>query len=64
MDFNELSKIRLKESIFANVIILGVGVKEFKEVFDRKIIRSILKDFFKKDTKNLEAFDIGYNLIS
>ena len=64
MDFNELSKARLNDSIYANVIILGVGVKEYKEVFDKKIIIQILKEFFERDNNNIEAFDIGYNLIS
>ncbi|MHA1490379.1 MAG: 2-oxoacid:acceptor oxidoreductase family protein [Promethearchaeota archaeon] len=63
LDFNELSDIRLGNSIFANSIVLGAGVKEFKEIFDKNLMISILKDFLGDSQKNLEAFGIGYNLI-
>jgi Pyruvate/2-oxoacid:ferredoxin oxidoreductase gamma subunit len=64
MDFNELSKIKLNNSIYANIIILGVGVKEFREILNKDLMIKILGDFFKGDNKNFEAFELGYNLIS
>ena len=63
MDFNRLSKIKLNNSIYANIIILGVAVKEFKEILNKDIIIKVLGDYFKGDHKNIEAFEVGYNLI-
>ena len=64
MDFNELSKIKLNNSIYANIIILGVGAKEFKEILNKDAMIKVLEDFLKGDSKNIEAFEIGYNLIN
>jgi indolepyruvate ferredoxin oxidoreductase beta subunit len=64
MNFNELSKIKLNNSIYANIIILGVGVKEFREILNKDLMIKILRDYFKGDNKNIEAFELGYNLIS
>jgi indolepyruvate ferredoxin oxidoreductase beta subunit len=64
MDFNELSKIRLNNSIYANIIILGVGVKEFREILNKDLMIKVLEEFFKGDNKNIEAFELGYNLIN
>ena len=61
-DFNELSKLKLNNSIFANIIVLGVGVKEYSEIFDKGILKKLLSDFFEGDKKNIEAFELGYNL--
>ena len=63
MDFNALSKLKLNNPIYANIIILGVGVKEFREILNKDLMTQVLEDFFKEDKKNLEAFEIGYNLI-
>lgn len=63
MNFNELSTLKFNNPIYANSIILGVGVKEFKEIFDSKIIIDLLKKNFKNSKKNIEAFELGYNLI-
>ena len=63
MDFNELSKIKLNNSIYANIIILGVGVKEFREILNKELMIQVLEEYFKGDKKNLEAFEIGYNLV-
>jgi len=64
MDFNELSKIRLNNSIYANIIILGVGVKEFREILNKDLMIKVLEEIFKGDNKNIEAFELGYNLIN
>ncbi|MHA1292395.1 MAG: 2-oxoacid:acceptor oxidoreductase family protein [Promethearchaeota archaeon] len=63
MNFNELSIEKFNNSIYSNIIILGVGAKEFKEFFKKKIIIQILEEFFSDPAKNVEAFEIGYNLI-
>lgn len=63
MDFNALSKIKLNNSIYANIIILGVGAKEFREILNKELMIQVLEEYFKGDKKNLEAFEIGYNLI-
>ena len=63
MNFNELSTSKFNNPIYANSIILGVGVKEFKEIFDIKLMIELLKEFFKDSKQNIEAFELGYKLI-
>ena len=63
MDFNKLSNVKYDNSIYANSIILGVGAKEFREIFNKKIMENLLKEFFKGSKENLEAFELGYKLI-
>ncbi|MFX1276241.1 MAG: 2-oxoacid:acceptor oxidoreductase family protein [Promethearchaeota archaeon] len=63
MNFNELSNTKFNNPIYANSIILGAGVKEFKEIFDKKMIINLLKEFFKDSKENIEAFELGYKLI-
>ena len=48
----------------ANTIILGVGAREFREVFFKDFMIEVLKENFKDSQKNLDAFELGYNLIS
>ncbi|TFG16342.1 MAG: hypothetical protein EU531_06785 [Promethearchaeota archaeon] len=64
LDFNALAKSKLDDTIYSNVILLGVGAKEFQEVFNKKLMLSVLKDFFGEDSLNLEAFNLGYDLIN
>ena len=64
LDFNELSENKFGNSIYANSIILGAGVKEFREIFFKDFIVELLKDFFKGSQENLDAFELGYNLIN
>jgi indolepyruvate ferredoxin oxidoreductase beta subunit len=64
LNFNELSKIKLDDSIYANIILLGVGMREFREIFNKKVMYNLLIDKFGKNSKNLNAFEIGYNLIN
>ena len=64
LDFNELSKVNFNNSIYANIIILGVGVREFREVFFKNFMIEVLKENLKDSQKNLDAFELGYNLIS
>ena len=64
MDFSELSREKFNNPIYANIILLGVGVKEFKEIFEKKIMIKLLEETFKDSEKNIEAFELGYKLIS
>lgn len=64
LEFNELSKIKLGSAIYANNIILGLGVREYREIFYLKLMLKLLKEIFRDSPKNLEAFEIGYDLIS
>ncbi|TFG02116.1 MAG: hypothetical protein EU542_05675 [Promethearchaeota archaeon] len=64
LDFNELAKAKFDNAIYSNVILLGVGAKEFQEVFNKKLMLTLLKDFFGEDSHNLDAFNLGYNLIT
>jgi Pyruvate/2-oxoacid:ferredoxin oxidoreductase gamma subunit len=63
MNFNELSKSEFKDSIYANIILLGVGAKEFKEVFLKEELETIIKKNLKQPDINLQAFELGYDLI-
>ncbi|MHA1804395.1 MAG: 2-oxoacid:acceptor oxidoreductase family protein [Promethearchaeota archaeon] len=63
MDFSELSQETLGEAIFANSIILGVAVKEFREVFRKEVIMEILKKYFGEHSPNIQALEMGYQLI-
>ncbi len=64
MDFNELSQIKFDSSIYSNSIILGVGVKEYREIFNKNLMSKILSAFFKGDKKHIEAFELGHKLLS
>lgn len=64
LDFNELSEIKFNTPIYANSIILGVGVREFREIFFKDLMIEVLKKVFKGSQKNLDAFELGYSLIN
>jgi indolepyruvate ferredoxin oxidoreductase beta subunit len=63
MDFNELSKSQFNDSIYANIILLGIGAKEFKEIFLKNPLREVIKKNLKNPETNLEAFELGYDLV-
>lgn len=63
VDFSELSKQKLGNNIYSNIIMLGVGAKEFKEIFEKDKIEEILKSYFPGSTANFNAFELGYNLV-
>ncbi len=62
-EFNEFSEQKFNSSIYANTIILGVAIKEIKEIFDKEIIIELINASFTEPSKNIEALEIGYNLI-
>lgn len=64
MDFNKLSKTKFNNSIYANTIILGVGSKEYQEIFNKNLMVDLLQEFFGESKENVEAFELGYNLIN
>ncbi len=64
MDFNELSIVKFNNPIYSNIIILGVGAREYRDIFYRDLMINVLKNFFRDSKNNLEAFTLGYNLIS
>jgi len=63
LNFNEFSSIKLESSIYSNIIALGVAVKEFRELFDKSLFLEVLTDFFEDSKKDLDAFELGYDLI-
>jgi indolepyruvate ferredoxin oxidoreductase beta subunit len=63
LDFNELSEVKFNDGKYANIILFGAGVKEFKFFFDKKLIKSILNEIYGQSKKVLEAFELGYSLI-
>ena len=62
-DFHELSKTKFRNSIFSNIIALGVAVKEFREIFLKDDMVTLLKETFGETSKNLDAFELGHGLI-
>jgi indolepyruvate ferredoxin oxidoreductase beta subunit len=63
MDFNELSKSKYDNAIYANTIILGVAAKEFENVFFKDKLIEIIKKNLKPVELNINAFELGYSLI-
>ena len=63
LDFNELSEVKFNDGKYANIILFGAGIKEFKFFFDKKLIHNIISEIFGDSCKNLEAFELGYNLL-
>lgn len=63
-NFHELAETKFQKAIYANTILLGTAVKEFKEIFVKDMILEILKTYFKDSKENIEAFELGYRLIT
>ncbi len=63
LDFNVLSEFKFNDGKYADIILFGAGIKEFKFFFDKKLIHNILLEIFGDSSKNLEAFELGYNLL-
>ena len=63
LDFNELSEVKFNSPEQAFSIILGVAVKEFNFFFDKNLIKTILNEIYEESNKNLDAFELGYNLL-
>ena len=63
MDFEELSKVKFNNTIHSNMIMLGVAVKEFLEIYNENKMEELLNEFFGKGSINHEAFELGFNLI-
>ena len=63
LDFNELSEVKFNDGKYANIILFGAGIKEFKFFFDKKLIKTILNEIYGQSKKVLEAFELGYSLI-
>jgi Pyruvate/2-oxoacid:ferredoxin oxidoreductase gamma subunit len=63
IDFYELSKIKCNDVILGNIIMLGLAVEEFRDLFYKKLMIEIIKEMYNNSADYLEAFNIGYNLI-
>ena len=63
IDFYELSKIKCNDVILGNIIMLGLAVEEFRDLFYKKLMIEIIKEIYNNSADYLEAFNIGYNLI-
>jgi indolepyruvate ferredoxin oxidoreductase beta subunit len=61
-DFNYVSRSRLGTSLYANIMVLGAGIKEFKEIFNEEIVKSLLIKSFGENNPNIESFEIGFGL--
>jgi len=63
MNFTQLSNEKFYHSILANTILLGVAVKEFKDIFNKNVMADLLREFFPDSKENIEAFELGYYLV-
>lgn len=62
-NYRELSVSYFKNPNFVNYMILGTAVKEFKELLHKNLIISVFNEEVQSSQKEIEAFEIGYNLI-
>lgn len=63
MNFTDLAQLQFNNVIFSNYIILGIIVKEFMGIFNRKKIVELISQTNKLGTDSIKAFELGYNLI-
>jgi len=63
MNFTDLAQLQFNNTIFSNYIILGIIVKEFMGIFNRKKIVELISQTNKLGTDSIKAFELGYNLI-
>ena len=62
LDFNELSINYFNSQNYSTIIALGVGVKEFRDIFYEKLIITILREFHEDPSRYLRAFELGSSL--
>ena len=62
LDFNELSINYFNTPNYRTIIALGVGVKEFRDIFYEKLIITILREFHEDSSRYLRAFELGSSL--
>ena len=63
LDFNELSINYFNTQNYSTTIALGVGVKEFRDIFYEKLMLTILKEFREDPSRDIHAFELGTSLI-
>jgi Pyruvate/2-oxoacid:ferredoxin oxidoreductase gamma subunit len=66
LNLTKLSNIEYNSSIYANIIAIGICAREFRDIFQKKVLTSLIKEFFHDFNleENLSAFELGYNLIN
>jgi hypothetical protein len=63
LDFNELSISYFNSPNYSTIIELGVGVKEFRDIFYEKLMLTILREFHEDPSRYIRAFELGTSLI-
>ncbi|GAH94732.1 unnamed protein product, partial [marine sediment metagenome] len=63
LDFNELSINYFNSPNYSTIIALGVGVKEFRDIFYEKLMLTILREFHEDPSRYIRAFELGTSLI-
>ena len=67
LDFHELSEVKFNDGKYANIILFGAGIKEFKFFFDKKLISNFINSLIKlgyvklNDSDKLELGDTAVN---
>ena len=63
LDFSELSINCFNTPNYSTIIALGVGVKEFRDIFYEKLMLTILREFHEDSSRDIRAFELGTSLI-
>ena len=63
LDFNELSINYFNSQNYSTIIALGMGIKEFQDIFYKKLMLTILREFHKDPSRCIDAFELGNELI-
>jgi len=63
LDFNKLSVNYFNTPNYSTIIALGVGVKEFRDIFYKKLMLTILRVFHEDPSRDISAFELGTSLI-
>jgi len=63
LDFNELSINYLNTPNYSTIIALGAGVKEFRDIFYKKLMLTIIREFHEDPSRYIRGFELGTSLI-
>ncbi len=63
LDFHELSVNYFNTPNYSTIIALGVGSKEFRDIFYKKLMLTILREIHEDPSRDILAFELGTSLI-
>jgi hypothetical protein len=63
IDLYDLSTTLFQSENYVPVLILGLAIKEFKDLFNKKRLINIIDKMLPQPSRYIEAFQYGYDLI-